>query len=254
MEHRFITPGDGFIRAIAICRQRLLDCNAETVIGTLLNRRVKQNVNVEAGVTQVECECPVSPGTARDCHRDHFFLYFSLSLLRRNSERVETYLNYFAFPFLFISRNETRNLGSCRFFLGVTSIFVTKKIAYTMQSLTCSTLLSIPSVWIILITRHRDCARISIACLELNRGRPSREITIFGNRSKGNESRNDASNTFLFVPQVSPLRPEMPLEVSRWMESNEISSAMLRQVPIATTTTMTTTTTTTATTTIITHC
>lgn len=105
MEHRFITPGDGFIRAIAICRQRLLDCNAETVIGTLLNRRVKQNVNVEAGVTQ-----------------------------------------------------------------------------------------------------------------------------------------------------VSPLRPEMPLEVSRWMESNEISSAMLRQVPVATTTTMTTTTTTTATTTIITHC
>lgn len=53
MEHRFITPNDGFIRAIAICRQRLLDCSADTVIGALLNRRVKQKGNVEAGVTQV---------------------------------------------------------------------------------------------------------------------------------------------------------------------------------------------------------
>lgn len=53
MEHRFITPSDGFIRAIAICRQRFLDCNADTVISALLNRRVKQNGNVEAGVTQV---------------------------------------------------------------------------------------------------------------------------------------------------------------------------------------------------------
>lgn len=53
MEHRFITPSDGFIRAIAICRQRLLDCSADTVIGALLNRRVKQKGNVEAGVTQV---------------------------------------------------------------------------------------------------------------------------------------------------------------------------------------------------------
>lgn len=53
MEHRFITPSDGFIRAIAICRQRLLNCSADTVIGALLNRRVKQNGNVEAGVTQV---------------------------------------------------------------------------------------------------------------------------------------------------------------------------------------------------------
>lgn len=57
MEHRFITPSDGFIRAIAICRQRLLDCSAETVIGALLNRTVKQNGNVEAGVTQVGINC-----------------------------------------------------------------------------------------------------------------------------------------------------------------------------------------------------
>lgn len=53
MEHRFITPNDGFVRAIAICRQRLLDCSAEAVIGSLMERGVKQNGSVEAGVTQV---------------------------------------------------------------------------------------------------------------------------------------------------------------------------------------------------------
>ena len=53
MEHRFITPSDGFVRAIAMCRQRLLDCSAEAVIGSLMERGVKQNGNVEAGVTQV---------------------------------------------------------------------------------------------------------------------------------------------------------------------------------------------------------
>lgn len=56
MEHRFVTPSDGFIRAIAICRQRLLDCSAETVMGTLVDRGVKQNGNVESGVTQVKSQ------------------------------------------------------------------------------------------------------------------------------------------------------------------------------------------------------
>lgn len=53
MEHRFITPSDGFVRAIAICRQRLLDCSAEAVIGSLMERGVKQNGNVDPSVTQV---------------------------------------------------------------------------------------------------------------------------------------------------------------------------------------------------------
>ena len=53
MEHRFITPSDGFVRAIAICRQRLLDCSAEAVVGALINKGVKQNGNIEAGITQV---------------------------------------------------------------------------------------------------------------------------------------------------------------------------------------------------------
>lgn len=53
MEHRFITPSDGFVRAIAICRQKFLKCCSDTVIGALLNHGVKQNGNVEAGITQV---------------------------------------------------------------------------------------------------------------------------------------------------------------------------------------------------------
>lgn len=52
MEHRFVTPSDGFIRAIAICRQRLLDCSAEAVIGSLIDRGIKKNV--ESGINQVK--------------------------------------------------------------------------------------------------------------------------------------------------------------------------------------------------------
>lgn len=61
MEHRFITPSDGFVRAIAMCRQRLLDCSAEAVIGSLMERGVKQNGNVEAGVTQIPHVRPQMP-------------------------------------------------------------------------------------------------------------------------------------------------------------------------------------------------
>ncbi|CAD6239944.1 GSCOCG00002431001-RA-CDS [Cotesia congregata] len=53
MEHKFVTSHDDFVRAIAICRQRLLDCSAEAVMSTLLDRGVKQNGSVEGGVPQV---------------------------------------------------------------------------------------------------------------------------------------------------------------------------------------------------------
>lgn len=36
MEHRFITPADNFICAIAICRQRVIECNADDVMSSLL--------------------------------------------------------------------------------------------------------------------------------------------------------------------------------------------------------------------------
>ncbi|XP_012346444.1 protein THEM6 [Apis florea] len=59
MEHRFITTSDEFVRAIAICRQKLLDCNAETIISTLMERGVKQNV--EAGAPQIHNVRPQMP-------------------------------------------------------------------------------------------------------------------------------------------------------------------------------------------------
>ncbi|XP_012288144.1 protein THEM6 [Orussus abietinus] len=66
MEHRFVTPSDGFVRAIAICRQRVLGCNAEAVMGALLDKGVKQNGNVEAGVTQTPHVRPeIPPEVAR---------------------------------------------------------------------------------------------------------------------------------------------------------------------------------------------
>ncbi|KAF7988355.1 hypothetical protein HCN44_000928 [Aphidius gifuensis] len=52
MEHKLITPYDNFVRAIAICRQRVLNCNAEAVMAALLERGVKQNGTVD-GITQV---------------------------------------------------------------------------------------------------------------------------------------------------------------------------------------------------------
>lgn len=61
MEHRFITPSDGFVRAIAICRQKFLKCCSDTVIGALLNHGVKQNGNVEAGITQISSVRPEMP-------------------------------------------------------------------------------------------------------------------------------------------------------------------------------------------------
>lgn len=60
MEHRFITTNDGFIRAIAICRQRLLNCTADSVMNALLNRRLKQSGNIEAGVIQVRTKCKLA--------------------------------------------------------------------------------------------------------------------------------------------------------------------------------------------------
>ncbi|XP_014229633.1 protein THEM6 [Trichogramma pretiosum] len=70
MEHRFITLSDNFVRAIATCRQRVLDCSAEAVMGALIDRGVKHNGsannNLEAGHTQIPHVRPeVPPDVAR---------------------------------------------------------------------------------------------------------------------------------------------------------------------------------------------
>ena len=37
MEHRFITPKDDFVRAIAVCKQRVLGVDVEDVMGELMS-------------------------------------------------------------------------------------------------------------------------------------------------------------------------------------------------------------------------
>lgn len=49
MEHRFITKSNGFVNAIVMSRQRLMDCSAEEIIGELL---FKQNKNSEIPLTK----------------------------------------------------------------------------------------------------------------------------------------------------------------------------------------------------------
>ncbi|KAL1122524.1 hypothetical protein AAG570_002855 [Ranatra chinensis] len=48
MEHRFITPKDGFVRAIAVCKQRVLGVNVEELMGELLGEQTTK-ADPEAG-------------------------------------------------------------------------------------------------------------------------------------------------------------------------------------------------------------
>ena len=52
MEHRFITPKDDFVRAIAICQQRVITCNAEDIMKELLG--------IEAGIQKPEIPLEVA--------------------------------------------------------------------------------------------------------------------------------------------------------------------------------------------------
>lgn len=76
MEHRFVTTNDGFVRAIAICRQRLLDCSAEAVMAVLLDRGGKANGGLEAGITPT-----------------NVCLLFSINRIRHRSCRTTRYYN-----------------------------------------------------------------------------------------------------------------------------------------------------------------
>jgi hypothetical protein len=52
MEHRFITPKDDFVRAIAICQQRVINCNAEDIM--------KELAGPEAGISKPEIPLEVA--------------------------------------------------------------------------------------------------------------------------------------------------------------------------------------------------
>lgn len=57
MEHRFITPKDEFVRAIALCRQRLINVNAEDVLRELMAG--DKGSGIEGGYTKPECPLEV---------------------------------------------------------------------------------------------------------------------------------------------------------------------------------------------------
>lgn len=44
MEHRFISPSDGFIHCIAMCKQRVTSCSVDDVITTILNQSNNKTV------------------------------------------------------------------------------------------------------------------------------------------------------------------------------------------------------------------
>lgn len=54
MEHRFITPKDDFIRAIAICRQRVISASVEDIFQELLSEKVSGK-DPEIGLQKPEC-------------------------------------------------------------------------------------------------------------------------------------------------------------------------------------------------------
>ncbi|KAJ1528419.1 hypothetical protein ONE63_006833 [Megalurothrips usitatus] len=61
MEHRFVTPKDNFVRAIAVCRQRLIDCNAEEIMTDLLSRPEPKMANQLAGVSNPSAVIEMEP-------------------------------------------------------------------------------------------------------------------------------------------------------------------------------------------------
>lgn len=61
MEHRFITPKDNFVRAIAVCRQKMIDCNAEELMGELLSRPEPKMAGQLTGVTNPSAIIEMEP-------------------------------------------------------------------------------------------------------------------------------------------------------------------------------------------------
>ncbi|XP_039280885.1 protein THEM6 [Nilaparvata lugens] len=56
MEHRFITPKDEFVRAVVVCRQRLIGVNAEDIMHELMKEK---EANLELGFCKPECPLEV---------------------------------------------------------------------------------------------------------------------------------------------------------------------------------------------------
>lgn len=58
MEHRFVSRGDNFINAIVHCRQRVINCNVEELMGEMLAKHAKQNPG-DQEAPRLKPECPL---------------------------------------------------------------------------------------------------------------------------------------------------------------------------------------------------
>lgn len=58
MEHRFVCRSDSFVNAIVHCRQRVINCNVEEIMGELLAKQAKDNPGAQEA-PRLKPECPL---------------------------------------------------------------------------------------------------------------------------------------------------------------------------------------------------
>lgn len=102
MEHRFLSPADGFIHCVAVCRQRVINCSAEDVIEVLLNGSAavplnkngleNGNVAVASGSDSLKAKpiMPLEVSLLRECKFcDSTIRLIALCILGGQMDRVQ---------------------------------------------------------------------------------------------------------------------------------------------------------------------
>lgn len=71
MEHQFVSPRDGFVHCVALCRQRVIDCSAANVIAELLQQQpvgkaptTTTTTTADSGTPMTQLNATVSGGAA----------------------------------------------------------------------------------------------------------------------------------------------------------------------------------------------
>ncbi|XP_022182351.1 protein THEM6-like [Myzus persicae] len=59
MEHRFVSRGDDFVNAIVHCRQRVINCDVEVLMGELLVKGAKERPGDLEEAPRMKPECPL---------------------------------------------------------------------------------------------------------------------------------------------------------------------------------------------------
>lgn len=61
MEHRFISPSDNFIRCVALCRQRVINCSAEELMTILIDENIDEKYSKENKVENGDVQKKIKP-------------------------------------------------------------------------------------------------------------------------------------------------------------------------------------------------